>query len=116
MVQGGLRSVSENGALGRQTSLYRRGLLPVQHPRNRLVLAFNDPAPAREHGISEVFDESPSEYVAITDHEEVCLAFKAMSLGWSWALYFCHSSTEAAVGESVGPDRAVKEGAPSPPV
>ena len=44
----------------------------------------------------------------------VFLVMRAMSQGFSWAMYFCNSAIGHKVVEVVGLDRLVREGLPPP--
>ena len=63
--------------------------------------AFNCRVSAEEFNISEIFDEASGQYVPVdSPAERLWPAFEGLVMGWSWALYLCHSSLTAAMIEA----------------
>lgn len=78
--------------------------------------ALADPASAAEHGTITVWDEGLNCFRDADPAETVWPCVATMSMGWSWALYFCQAAVEFAVlnAAGVGRDRAVRERHPAP--
>ena len=51
---------------------------------------------AREAGIDRVFDEDTRTMVPISPDEMVWACFGGLSMGWNWALFFCHEALSSA--------------------
>ena len=47
-------------------------------------------------GLQQIFDEPSRSYSAAVPGERVWACFRGLPMGWSWALFFCHSALEEA--------------------
>lgn len=79
-------------------------------------LAMADPGTAAAHGTRAVWDGRQNRCLEADPAETVWPCVATMSMGWSWALYFCHAAVEYAVAGAAGvsADRAVREHHPDP--
>jgi len=48
-------------------------------------------------GASEVYDAALDQYVAVSGDTVVVPCFRGLPMGWSWALFFCHSALTSAM-------------------
>ncbi|CAK0870936.1 unnamed protein product [Prorocentrum cordatum] len=71
----------------------------------------DDPDEAGVYGVTEVWDDDLEEMVPLQPTDIVYPCFRALSMGFTWALYFCHSAVEHIVAAGVpgGASRAARE-------
>ena len=55
---------------------------------------------AADWGITSVYDDETKRNVPVSPHERLQLCVEAMSMGWTWALYFCNEGTSACIRDS----------------
>ena len=77
------------------------GFYQFEWPHMASRFAFNCRVSAEEFNISEILDEASGQYVPVdSPAERLWPAFEGLVMGWSWALYLCHSSFTAAMIEA----------------
>ena len=76
-------------------------------------------AAAADIGVTEVYDDDQRAVVPVQGHELLWACFAGLPMGWSWAMFFCHGSLEAASLRALRrlglPEVTLKDWGPPPP-
>ncbi|CAK0844899.1 unnamed protein product [Prorocentrum cordatum] len=73
-----------------------------------------DPDESSVYGITEVWDDDLEKMVPVLPTDVVYSCFRALSMGFTWALHLCHSAVEHLVAAGVPRDRVPRVSFVSP--
>lgn len=81
------------------------GFYQLECPELASFFEVDDPRPASEWGVDSVWDEEANAEVAVTPSTLLYFTMSAVSMGWSWGVWFCQAVVEEGVRRALGHGR-----------